>query len=108
MAEYRISGIWKNSDGIITHYAVHLRTKNADGKSYTIDKAVKMTKAAAVELLQKPSNTAKTYLWDYAAASWFAGGDVHVVAGNQSFLRTTHDGTVRDNLLHLINYRYIY
>lgn len=108
MAEYRISGIWKNSDGVITHYAVHLRTKNADGKTYTIDKPMKMTKAAAVELLQRPGNTAKTYLWNYTAAGWFAGGDVHVVAGNPSFLRTSQDGTVRDNLLHLINYGYVY
>lgn len=107
MAEYRISGIWKNDNNVITHYAVHLRTKSVDGKSYTINKPVKMTKAAAVELLQKENNTAKTYLWNYAASAWFAGGDVHVVAGNPPFLRTNHDGTVRDNLLHLINYGYI-
>ena len=108
MAEYRISGIWKNAENVITHYAVHLRTKNTDGKSYTINKPVKMTKAAAVELLQKGNNTAKTYLWNYATSAWFAGGDVHVVNGSPSFLRTNHDGTVGDNLLHLINYGYVY
>lgn len=107
MAEYRISGIW-TVDNIITHYAVHLRTKNSSGNGYTIGHAVKMTKAAAVTLLQNSQNSAKTYLWNYTTSSWLAGGDIHVVNGNPPFLRTTHDGTTKDNLLHLIDYRWVY
>lgn len=108
MAEYRISGIWKNDNSVITHYAVHLRTRNANGEGYLIAHAIKMTKAETVTLLQNPQNSAKTYLWNYTTASWFAGGDIHVVNGNPPFLRTTHDATVKDNLLHLIDYGYLY
>jgi hypothetical protein len=108
MAEYRISGIWKNGDNIITHYAVHLRTKNTAGTSYSIGKAVKMTKATAVALLQNNQNSAKTYIWNYTTAGWSAGGDIHVVNTNPPFLRTTHDGTIKDNLLHLIDFDYVY
>lgn len=107
MAEYRISGIWKNGD-VITHYAVHLRTRNANNDGYVIAHAVKMTKAAAVALLQNQQNNAKTYLWNYTTAGWSAGGDIHVVNANPPFLRTNHDGTVKDNLMHLIDYGYVY
>ena len=30
MAEFRISGIWKDDEGTITHYAVHEITKEGD------------------------------------------------------------------------------
>lgn len=107
MAEYRISGIWKNDNDVITHYAVHLRTRNQNG-GFTIARAVKMTKSEAVLLLSLPANTAKTYLWNYGRAQWIAGEDVHVVNGNPPFLRTNHDGILRDNLLHLIDYGFVY
>ncbi|UFH34553.1 DUF3892 domain-containing protein [Flavobacterium acetivorans] len=108
MSEYRISGIWKNSQEVITHYAVHTRTRNQTGNGYEISRAIKMTKADAVTLLQNPANSAKTFLWNYARAQWVAGEDIHVVNGNPPFLRTTRDGTLKDNLLHLIDYRYVY
>ncbi|RTY78581.1 DUF3892 domain-containing protein [Flavobacterium sp. LS1P28] len=108
MSEYRISGIWKNSQEVITHYAVHIRTRNQAGNGYEIGRAAKMTKADAVVLLQNPANSAKTFLWNYARTQWVAGEEVHVVNGNPSFLRTNHDGTLKDNLLHLINYGYVY
>ncbi len=107
MAEYRISGIWKNGE-VITHYAVHLRTKNANGIGYTIERAVKMTKAATVTLLQNQQNNAKTYLWNYTSAGWSAGSDIHVVNANPPFLRTNHDNIVKDNLLHLVDYGYVF
>lgn len=108
MAEYRISGIWKDSNNVITHYAVHLRTRNVNNDGYVIAPAVKMTKAAAVALLQNQQNNAKTYLWNYTSAGWSAGGDIHVVNANPPFLRTNHDGTLKDNLLHLIDYGFVY
>ena len=107
MAEYRISGIWKNADGVITHYAVHLSTRNQSG-GFTINHAVKMTKAQTVNLLLQPTNTAKTFLWNYGRAQWFVGEDIHIVNGNPQFLRTNHDGILRDNLLHLIDYGFVY
>ena len=108
MAEYRISGIWKDVNNVITHYAVHLRTRNANNDGYVIAPAVKITKAAAVTLLQNQQNNAKTYLWNYTTAGWSQGGDIHVVNANTPFLRTDHDGTVIDNLLHLIDYGYVF
>jgi hypothetical protein len=69
MADYRISGVWKDSDNVITHYAVRSRTKNANGIDYTIGNAVKMTTADVVRLLQNSSNSAKTYLWNYTTAN---------------------------------------
>jgi hypothetical protein len=107
MAEYRISGIWKNGE-VITHYSVHLRTKNANGIGHTIEPAVKMTKAATVTLLQNQQNNAKTYLWNYTSAGWSAGSDIHVVNANPPFLRTNHDNIVKDNLLHLVDYGYVF
>jgi hypothetical protein len=108
MSEYRISGIWKNSQQVITHYAVHTRTKNQTGNGYEISRAVKMAKADAVALLLNPIHTAKTYLWNYTRTKWEAGEDIHVVNGNPDFLRTNHDKILRDNLEHLIDYGFVY
>jgi hypothetical protein len=108
MAEYRISGIWKNGNNEITHYAVHLRTKNANREGYIINHAVKMKKADAVTLLLNTQNNAKTYLWNYTTANWSTGEDINVVNGNPPFLRTNHDGIVKKNLLHLIDYGYVF
>lgn len=108
MAEYRISGIWKDSENVITHYAVHLRTRNANNDGYVIGHAVKMTKADAVRLLQNSQNSAKTYLWNYTTANWCAGGDIYIVNENPPYLRTTHDGILKNNLLHLINYGFVF
>jgi len=108
MAEYRISGVWKNDNGVITHYAVHERVRNAANNGYIIRHALKRTKAQTVALLDGTGNTAKTYIWNYQTASWSAGADVVVVNGNPKFLRTIHDGSVKDNLSHLPDYGYIW
>lgn len=108
MSEYRISGIWKNSQEVITHYAVHTWTRNQAGNGYIITRAVKTAKADAITLLQNPANSSKTYFWNYLKAQWVSGEDIHVVNGNTPFLRTNHDGTLKDNLLHLIDYGYVY
>lgn len=107
MAEFRISGIWKNGE-VITHYAVHLRTRNAKNDGYVIGHAVKMTKLDTVALLQNQENSAKTYLWNYKSARWSAGSNIHLVNANPPFLRTNHDNIVKDNLLHLVDYGYVF
>lgn len=62
-----------------------------------------MLKSDAVKLLINPFiNEAVTWLWDYANSKWKDGTKVEVVSG--SYLRSVHDGTVRDNLAHLIDY----
>lgn len=107
MADYRISGIWTGGRGVITHYAVHERFKKSDG--YTISKAVKKSKADTILLVENKNNTFKTYIWKYNTARWQGGEDIHVVnSGGSKFLRSNHDNSVQDNLLHLIDYSYIY
>jgi len=105
MAHYAISGIWKNGSGTITDYAIHI----ADRKENTVNTpAKKYSKAEAVQLLENSQNSAETILWNYTSKSWQWGTDVNVIGtGENKYLRTTQDGTVRDNLDHLINYSFV-
>jgi hypothetical protein len=99
MAKYKISGVWKDSDNIITHYAFHLVKENS------IDFAKKTSKVEAVRILSQSENTAITWLWNYKNEYWQDGENVTVVSG--SYLRSNQDGTVRDNLSHLIDYDWL-
>lgn len=107
MAEYRITGIWEDG-GTITHYAVHTRTKNADGKGYSLGKGKKMTKVEAVKLLDQNGNSAKTYLWNYSTSEWYTGGNIEVVDATPKYLRTVHDGVTKNNLSHLPDFDYVW
>ncbi|WP_312508959.1 DUF3892 domain-containing protein [Chryseobacterium culicis] len=107
MADYRITGIWKDSDGVITHYAMHLREKKVGEENFTLYEAEKVAKDEAVKLLLN-GNTAKTYMWNYKTCRFDAGADVQVIEGSPLFLRSDPDGTEKDNLSHLINYGYIF
>lgn len=101
MAKYAISGVWKNTQGTITHYAVH----EFNEQENSMELGVKMTKATAVRLLENYQNSAITILWNYAQLGWVKGTTINVVGtAADRYLRTTQDGTVRDNLGHLINY----
>ncbi len=98
MAVYRISGVWKDADGDITHFAIHTQTE----KSHT--RGVKTKKIDAIPLVEKAGNTVTTWLWNYQRSFWVIGQSVHDVNGQYGkFLRTNHDGTERDNLDHLIS-----
>jgi hypothetical protein len=102
MAKYRISGVWKNSSNVITHYAFHTET----GTSIT--RASKTTKATAVSLLEISGNSAKTWLWNYKSGSWEIGETVQVVNGsNGKYLRSNPDNQLTDNLAHLIDFDWI-
>lgn len=99
MADYLISGIWKDSEGTITHYAIH--------KTAT-KRARKYTKAEAVELLEKESNSATTWLWNYDKKNWDLGEEVTVVEiKKEKFLRTKHNDKTIDNLAQLIDYDWL-
>lgn len=107
--EYRISGIWTDQNGVITHYAFHTRKKKESGSGYTIGKAVKKTKSEAIVIVENKNNSVKTYMWNYTERKWNGGEDVYVAnEGDLKFLKTKPDSSVRDNLLHLIDYSYIY
>lgn len=102
MAEYRISGVWKNSSNVITHYAFH----TVGGKSTT--RASKKSKVDAVKLLEMNGNSAITWVWNYSTAGWEIGENVEVVNGsNGKYLRSNPDNTKTDNLAHLIDFDWI-
>jgi hypothetical protein len=102
MTTYRISGVWKDSNNAITHYAIH--KVNAT----STDRAVKTTKAEAIRLLEITGNNATTWLWNYKSSDWNIGEIVEVVRGDSGkYLRTIPNDTSRDNLAHLIDYDWL-
>lgn len=105
MANYAISGVWKDSNGTITHYAIHDANFTANS---TDNPAKKYSKAEAITLLDNSINSAKSMLWNYSTHGWNWGTTIQVVGtGTNRYLRTTQDGTVRDNLDHLIDYSFV-
>jgi hypothetical protein len=102
MADYKISGVWKDNDGIITHYAFHTKTKNG----HTL--ATKKTKSQAVSLVEDKENTTITWIWNYLHCIWAEGETVHVVDGaNGKYLRSNPDNKLTDNLDNLIDFDWI-
>ena len=104
MASYRISGVWKGDNEVITHYGFH--TRNI--KENTATRVEKVTKAEAVRRLEISSNSATTWVWNYKLSKWSVGENVQVVDGsNEKYLRSNPDKKETNNLGHLINYDWI-
>lgn len=102
MAKYRISGVWKNTNNVITAYAFHIISETSVGRS------VKKTKAEAISILETSGNSATTWIWDYKEASWKIGEVVEVVNGSTGkYLRSNPDDKLTDNLAHLIDFDWI-
>lgn len=102
MALYRISGIWKNTNDVITHYAFHTVGENS------ISRASKKSKSDAILLLETQGNTATTWVWNYTQAKWVLGETVEVVRGNNGkYLRSNPDNKLTDNLGHLFDFDWI-
>jgi hypothetical protein len=102
MAQYKITGVWIDEKGVITHYAFHTVTQTG------ITRAVKKSKAQAIELLEEKENTAYTRLWNYSKPGWKDGEKVEVVDGkNGKYLRSNADDKLTDNLGHLIDFDWI-
>ncbi|KMQ64066.1 hypothetical protein ACM40_04720 [Chryseobacterium sp. BLS98] len=99
MAKFKISGVWKDSKNIITHYAFH------EVKETTTSRAEKVEKSEAVRRLKLAGNSAITWIWDYQNSFWKNGEEVEVVEGK--FLRTKHNNKTIDNLSHLIDYDWL-
>lgn len=99
MARYKISGVWKDKNNVITHYAFHTVTENG------ITRGIKKSKIDAVQLLKTTSNEAMTWIWNYQAMYWKDGEKVTVV--DNSYLRSDPDNKLTDNLAHLINYDWL-
>jgi hypothetical protein len=75
MALYRISGIWKNSNNVITHYPFHTVCDK------TISRLEKTSKDQAISLLEMQGNKATTWIWNCAQAKWDIVENVEVVNG---------------------------
>lgn len=102
MTTFRITGVWKDTNNVITHYAFH--TEIGSGTS----KATKTSKAKVIELLETKGNSATTWVWSYAKATWLVGENVIVVGGaNGKYLRSNPDNKLTDNLGHLIDFDWI-
>lgn len=102
MAQYKISGVWKNANNVITHYAFH----KVDEKG--VATAQKLPKTEAIALLEKPENSAITRVWNYKQTRWSDGEGVEVVNGETGkYLRSDPDDTLTDNLAHLIDFEWI-
>jgi hypothetical protein len=102
MAKYKISGVWKDSNNVITHYAFHTITKEG------IFRSIRKSKAQAVALLDNNTNSAITWVWNYDQSNWEDGEVVTVVNDlSGKYLRSNQDNTLTDNLGHLINYNWI-
>lgn len=102
MAKYRISGVWKNSSNVITHYAFHTVSENSTSR------ASKKTKDEAVRLLETAGNSATTWVWNYNQCGWDIGEDITVVYGsNGKYLRSNPDKKETNNLEHLIDFDWI-
>ena len=102
MATYRISGVWKDANNVITHYAFH-----TVGESST-SRATKKSKAQAIAIVETAGNTSTTWVWNYTQAKWNVGEKVEVVNGaNGKYLRSNPDNKLTDNLGHLIDFDWI-
>src|ERR1035437_7892123 len=103
MAKYRISGVWKNTDNVITHYAFHTIGETS------ISRSVKKTKVDAIKLLEISGNSATTWIWNYNIPGWSIGENVEVVYGSDGkYLRSNPNDKKTDNLGHLIDFDWIY
>lgn len=102
MTKFKISGVWKNTENAITHYAFHKINENS------ISRASKVTKAEAIRLLETVGNSAITWIWNYKQSKWTDGENVEVVNGSfGKYLRSNPNDKTTDNLGHLIDYDWI-
>jgi hypothetical protein len=102
MSIYRISGVWKDANNAITHYAFHTVGTTS------ISRATKTYKAQAIAILETFGNSATTWIWNYAQARWNTGENVEVINEHGGkYLRSNPDNQLTDNLGHLIDFDWI-
>lgn len=102
MASFRISGVWQDHEGVITHYAFHTVSEKS------VSRAEKIAKKEAISLVENKSNSAVTWIWNYQNKKWAIGETVEVVGyGENKYLRTNSNDSEKDNLQHLIDFDWI-
>ena len=93
-ADYLISHVGKDSNGVITHVVLHTDHGNS------VSGGGVKTEAEVITLL-KSGYTVKTIIWSYP--NWNVGAEVGYVKGTQrEFLRTDRDKTAKDNLDNMV------
>jgi hypothetical protein len=93
--KYYITGVWKNSNGVITYVMLH--TPAATGG--VLNKGNKTSVGGVIELLKH--NEVYSARWGYP--TWLQGAKVIVVgSGSFAYIRTVADSTEKDNLDNLI------
>lgn len=91
LADYFISGVWKDQSERITDVMLHLVN---DNNSFQL--GVKTSESSAIALL-KSKKTIKTITWSYPG--WNIGASVIVqLVGNKEYLKTVANATRKDNL----------
>ncbi|MES2479069.1 MAG: DUF3892 domain-containing protein [Bacteroidota bacterium] len=94
-ADYLVSHVRKNNQGVITHLLLHPDNGDTIGSIGTIQ-----TEAQVIQLI-KSGKTVKTIVWGYP--TWNQGATVNIVKGlNGEYLRTDRDKTAKDNLDNII------
>lgn len=99
-ADYFISGVWKDGSDRITDVMLHTVSED---DSFRL--GIKTSESNAINLL-KSNRTIKTITWDYP--DWSLGASVtYATIGNNEYLRTVANCTVKDNLDNSINMKII-
>lgn len=102
MLQLNISGLWKDINGAITHYAVHVKQREGATKAF------KITKQEAIQLIENCDYIARTIQWDYERSQWEPKEKICISENEQGkFLSTHHPDIQTDGLIHLIDYDWI-
>ncbi len=111
MADYAISGVWKDSNGIITHYALHSFLFNKSSRVTKTSKActIKLVEER-VQQIKNPENVVyenkvRTCVWSASSARYVTEEEIEVVDSPiGKYLRSNKNNNLTDNLEHLIDY----
>ena len=101
MANYFISGVWKNNQNDITHIYIH-----DDLPNNVFGFGRKITVTQGINLLNN-GNTLQMLDWNYTTATWQAKDFVTVVNAANPYLRSHKNNVINDNLDNALNYQAI-
>ena len=103
MANFYVSGVYKNADGIITHLVVHAEiTEDPANNTFWFGKGVKMTEKEVIAL-RNAGNVLQVILWNFSDQLWNAKAEINVIGADyNAYLRSTPDKSLADNLDNLL------
>lgn len=97
-----ISGLWMDENDNISAYAFH------EVKGDIIERAYRVPKEEAFEILEKEGNIAFTFIWNYDQCDWIYGVQVKVLTtAGEKYLQCEPENYLTRNLTHLLNYDWI-